>query len=205
MIEDLDPVVRPIAHEHPPSSIDGDSVQRPKLTRRVPGRAPRLDERAVRRVLHHAVVPIEGMAIRDENVPVVSHDDVGRSVEAVRTLSRSSGCAEGHQHPPIRAELDDLVASCSIWGSRGADGVGHPDVAVLVHIDPVGPYEHPAPEALYDVAVQIELEDRVQIRIQALVAEPRGVGCVTSHHCPDMVTVGVDRHPTHRSHFPPAR
>ena len=82
--------------------------------------------------------------------------------------------------------------------------IRHPHVSVGIHIDAVGPNEHPAAEALDGITLGVELDDRVQIRIEALVAEAVGPR-ITSHHGPDVLAVGVDRYISDGPHLPPCR
>ncbi len=171
----------------------------------VAGLPPLRDECPVARELHHAVVRVVTVAIRPEDVPFVRHHDVARGVEMIRPVTGHARRAEGHQHLARRTEFDHLVASGPLGGACGGDRVGHPHVAVRVHIDPVGPDKHPTPEALHDMAVQVELEDRVQVRIETLVAEPFRGGCITPHHGPDMVATRVCRDAAHRAHLPSVR
>ena len=120
----------------------------------------------------------------------------------VRTTPRNPGRAQPHQHLARGAELDDLVPACSFGCSCGTHRVGHPDITVRVHVDSVRPDEHAASEALHDVAFLIELQNRIQVGIQALVAEPPGFGRITPDDSPDMLAVGIDVDPANGTHLP---
>ena len=110
------------------------------------------------------------------------------------SLPLFSGRAEGHQHLACRAEFDDMVAPVVTCGNVAvAHGVGHPDVAVCVHVDSMRPDEHAAAEGIDQVSVRIELRDRRQVRVEALGSELLGPG-IAADDGPDVPSVGVDRH-----------
>ena len=74
------------------------------------------------------------------------------------------------------------------WARR----IGHPYVAVGVHIDAVRPNEHAAAEALDRLAgLQTEFHHHVQIRVKTLIAEPLWTG-VAANDRPNVLAVGVD-------------
>src|SRR5215510_5330454 len=92
----------------------------------------------------------------------------------IRTTARDARRAQRHQHLAVRAELHDLLSALvALWGPVRGDSIGHPDVAVLVDIEPVRPDEHAAAEALDDRAVRIELVKGVCLGVATFVAEPR--------------------------------
>src|SRR6266566_3486915 len=73
LVEELDAIVAAVGHEYAASRIDGDAVQRVELAGRVSGLPPRLDELSVLRELHHAVVAVRLVAVRNENVAIGGH------------------------------------------------------------------------------------------------------------------------------------
>jgi hypothetical protein len=153
----------------------------------------------------HAVVRFIGMPIGNENVAIVGHDDIGWRVETVFPVTRYARCAQGHQNSSVMTELDHLVPPRSLGGPGGGDCIGHPHVAVGVHIDAMRPYKHAAAKAFDDIAVQVEFDDRVQIRIETLVAETLRCTGVTSDHCPDVFAIRVHRYSADRTHLSPIR
>ena len=117
--------------------------------------APGLDERSVRRQLDDAVVSAAAVTVRHVDAAVRPHQDVGGLVEDAVPFARDSGNAQAHQQLPVLAELVYLVAD-----TNAAPGVRHPDVVLRVHEDAVGPDEHAGAEALQQVAVAVEEQDR---------------------------------------------
>ena len=132
---------------------------------------PPLDELAVLRELHDAVIAVEFVAIGDEDIAIGGNHDIARGHKVVRPGSGDSRRPERHQHLPPRAELDNLMPPLPFRRPRRADRVGYPHVAVAIDVDAMGPDEHPAAEARDYLAVGAELEDRIEVRIAAFVAE----------------------------------
>ena len=131
------------------------------------------------------------MAIGDEDAAVVRHDDVGWRVEMVAPTACLAVCAKRHQHLAGGAELHHDVAArsggCPLFTHR----VGHPDVAVRIDINPVRPDEHPAPEALCHRAVRPELDDRIEIGVEAFAPEVFRAG-IAAENRPDVLAVRID-------------
>ena len=202
MVEDLDAIVRPLADEHPAAGIDGNRVQRAELARCIASPSPRLDKGPIAGELHHAVVRIGTVTIRDENVAVVRHHNATGRIEVVRTAAWNSGRAQPHEHFTLGVELDDLVPAGSLGRTHRAHRVGHPHVTVRVYIDSVRPYEHTATEALHNIAVRVELQNRVQIRVQTLIPESPRLSRITPDHRPDMLSIRIDVHPANGAHLP---
>ena len=144
------------------------------------------------------------MSIGDEDRSIVTYYHVGGRVEVGTTPSRNPGRAEGQQDPTSGTEFDDLLSPRSFRCSPRGHSVRHPHVSVRIHIDAVGPDEHASAEALDGITFGVELDDRVQIRIEALAAEAIGP-CITPHYGPDMLTIVVDRHISDGPHLPPRR
>ena len=63
--------------------------------------------------------------------------------------------------------------------------IGDPDVAITVHMDPMGEEKQPAAHAGDHVALRIDLEDRIEIGPGA------GVGAASVDR-PDVPAVGID-------------
>src|SRR5262249_22017725 len=104
LIDNLYSSIRPIAHEDSASLVHRDAVyRRTKLAWRVSGFSPGLDELAILRVLHDAVV--RSVAVGDEDIPVRSSHHTGGRAEMVLIISSNSGFSERQQHFSIRAEL----------------------------------------------------------------------------------------------------
>src|SRR5262245_22313073 len=103
LIEDLDPRIRPVAHEQPAPLVHGNAVRDPELARTVSGLSPGLDELPILRILHDP--DVREMAIGDENIAVGSGHDAGRGPEMVLIVAADPRLAERHQHLSIRAEL----------------------------------------------------------------------------------------------------
>ena len=107
-------------------------------------------------------------------------------------VSPSPGLAGGpepHQQLASRAEFDHLMPPGAFGRALLGDRIGDPDVAVPVDIDAMGPDDRPAPEAIDGVPVHVELHDRIEVRIQALVAEPRHGGRIAANHRPEVSAV----------------
>ena len=207
LIEDLDPVVPAVADENSSPRVDSDGVESMELARRPTGFAPRLDELSVLRKLHDAVVAVVVVPVGDEDVAVRRHGDVAWRTEVIGPATGLSGCAQRHQHLAVRAELDDLLPAFVALGRPVlGDCVRHPDIAVAIHVEPMRPDEHSAAEALHDLAVRTELDDRIRPGVAAFVAEPRWIlQPIASHDRPDVSTVGIDHDLADGAHRPAVR
>ena len=115
-----------------------------------------------------------------QDVAVRVGDDVVRLVErrGVRRLTGliATGLAERHQQLAVRAELVHLVPDhlgqqrrqrrvSRLSGTTTRDvvlAVGHPDVAIAIHVDAVREDHHALAEAQEQLAGRVELEHRVQ-------------------------------------------
>ena len=132
------------------------------------------------------------MSVGDEYVAVGGDQHGGRRIELVGAAAGHTGLAEGHQDFAVGTELEDLVALAVL-----ADAVRHPHVAGAVDRESMRQHEHSGAEALYQVAVLVELEDRREVR--ALAAE-RNAGLhgrwrregAAALGDPDALAVGVD-------------
>src|SRR5258708_6641389 len=178
-------------------------------TRGAPYR-PHLEGHAipVLRVFHDAVV--RPVAIGDENVSVGSRHDPGGGPEMIRIISSHSRFAESHEHFSIWVKLaDDVPRSYPRLGCRRhcvfCRRVAHPDIALPVHMHPVGPNEHLCAKTLDDVSFGIEFVDRVMwlessVGIHAVQTKPAApcgwhrAGFITSDKRPDALPVHVNVH-----------
>ena len=127
----------------------------PEFAGGLPGLAPGLDERAVRRQLDDAVIAAGPMPVRHEDAAVGRHEHIGRRVEDGLAVTPDAGHAEAHHQFAVLAELVHLVPDAFT-----APGVRHPDVVLRVHEDAVGPDEQALAKALQQVAVAVEEQDR---------------------------------------------
>src|SRR6266850_2885344 len=84
LVEDLDAPVRAIGHVHPSLRVDADVMRLIELARGRSCLSPGLDEPAVLRELHHAVVL--SVAVGHEDVAVPRDGDTGRLIEGVGTV-----------------------------------------------------------------------------------------------------------------------
>ena len=139
----------------------------------------------------------------------------------ILVVSGNSGFAERHQHFSVGTELaDDVPGLHAGLGGRGHGVFGgrvrRPHIAVAVHMHPVRPNEHLGAKAFDDVALRIELVDRVvrlelAVGIHAVETEPTApcgrhrAGLVASDQGPDALSVDVDVHRSRRSHLAAAR
>ncbi len=82
-----------------------------------------------------------------------------------------------------------------------ARGVGDPDVAVRIDVDPVRPHDHPRSEAPEQLAAGREEHDRIEARV--LLARPPVAAAPLTD--PDVHAVAVDVHRARRSPLPPLR
>ncbi len=141
------------------------------------------------------------MRFGHKNAAVGSHEDVVRLGEVRGRVAGRAGRAQGHQHFALRAELDHRVAFArsvrkflQLCVVRGA-GIGHPHVALAIHVHPVRPQDQPGPEALNGFPAWIQLDDRVHVRASAGV----GAAAITG---PDVLAVRV--HVNRADRAPPA-
>src|SRR5262249_41124752 len=131
---------------------------RPELARARSGLADNPQELAV--AVEHRNAPDEirildvHMALGHVNVAVAGvGDDVGWLGQGVRWISAHARLSQRHEHFAFRAELDDDAPLRDLSGKfreivrARYTGVGHPHVAVAVHMDAVRPYEHSAAKA----------------------------------------------------------
>ena len=70
LIEDLDAVVPAVGDKHTTPRIDGNRMNGPELAGRISGLAPRLDELAIFRELHDAVVVVHAVTVAHEDVAI---------------------------------------------------------------------------------------------------------------------------------------
>ena len=140
---------------------------------------PSFDELSVLRELHDARVGIAAVSVRHKNIAIRSDHDIRWLIKGVRTVSGDSRLAERHQDLPFGAELDDRVSLAGDSFPARGDGVGHPHVSVLVHMEAVRKDKHPRAKALQKLARGIELEDRRQVGTAARI-------CPTSLADPDV-------------------
>ena len=98
------------------------------------------------------------MAIGHEDAAVRGYEHIIRGVEDVIPFPGHPGGAEGHEHFALGAEFPYLVASGAV-----AAGIRDPDVAFRIHKHAVGPGDEAGAEALQELAVEVELEDWIEI------------------------------------------
>ena len=194
LVEDLDAVVAAVGDEQPALRVEGEPVGRPELAGPKADLAPLLDEVAVLvelqdppgRTLRRVGV-LSAVAVRDEDVAVRRRDHVARLVELARAAARHPRFAQAHQLLALGAELDHLVP----LGARlVAFPVGHPHVAVRVHVQAVRRDEQTGAEARQHLArLAIELEDGIEVRgVLAGLAQAAAAAVVG----PDVPVVRVD-------------
>jgi hypothetical protein len=146
------------------------------------------------------------------------HRHRARRREVIWIVPRSTRFAERHEQFSIRAELEDLVPGmhaclCCHFHTLRACCVGHPHIALTVHMEPVWPNEHPAAEAFDDLTFWVELEDRIDVLdlvVRAEAVDPKAAagghrhraGLVASDDGPDAFTVNIDIDGSGRSRRP---
>src|SRR5262249_16929377 len=106
--------------------------------------------------LDDAVIGGTAMAVADKNVAIGRNHDAACAVEETLRVAGHAGLAERHQHLASRAELDDDGAL-----SVPRPIVRRPHIALVVDIEAVRLVEHVGAEAAHELAVRIELLDRV--------------------------------------------
>src|SRR5215510_11724874 len=138
----------------------------------------------------------------------------------VLVIPRDARLAEGQQDFSVRAKLSDDVPGfhagldCNSYGVFGR-GISDPDVAFTVYVHAMRPDEHLSAEAFNDVAVFVELIDRVvgfEFTVGIHTVDPETaassdwnrVGLIASNESPDAFAVDVDVHRSRRSHLSPA-
>src|SRR5580704_18476653 len=125
---------------------------------------PGLDELAVLVEFDDAGIGVAAMPVADKDIAIGRDQHRRRRVELVRTAAGDALLAERHQHLAVRAELEDLVALAVL-----ALAVGDPDIALRIDKNAVREHEHAGAEACDQLAGGIELEDRWQIRLRAII------------------------------------
>src|SRR5262249_47569395 len=141
--------------------------------------APRRDEFPVLGEFHDAVVAGSAMAVGDIDVAIGRDDDTARPVQEAGTVAGHSGLTQGHQHLALRAEFDNHVALAVLRAL-----VGYPHIALVVDIKAMRLVEHVGAERPDELAGGIELLDRWNHRIGAVVR------CATVEH-PNALAVAV--------------
>ena len=134
---------------------------------------------------------LAAVSVRDVDAAVRPGDHVGRLVELVRAASRLARRAEAHQQLARGAELVDLMPLGPLLVPRE---VGHPYVAVGIHVDAVrGDHDAAAEVRQHLPGVAVELEDRVDGVGVAVdphaAAEGSGAAALV---CPDLAVARVD-------------
>ena len=145
------------------------------------------------------------MAVGDEDVTVLPDHDVSWRVEMVSPSPGLSGGSEAQQQLASRAELDRLVPPGAFGGALLGDRIGHPDVAISIYIDAMRPDDRSASEAIDGVPIHVELHDRIEVRVQALVAEPLHGRRIAANHRPEVPAVRVHLQIPSRTHRPAGR
>src|SRR3990170_8795099 len=117
------------------------------------------------------------MAFGHEDAAIGGYQDVVGLPE-VLGFPAPARLAKAEEEGAVGAELEDLVAltgGVALLGRAGAGAVGHPDVALAIHEDPVGREQRTGAEALHHGASRIEFEDGVEIGAGAAIgATPLG-------------------------------
>ena len=156
-------VVVAVAHEDAALRVHRQRVRIAELLRPVAEFAPGLHVRAVGR---EADDPPPGAVVRVGHVDlsVGGHHHVRRLGEVGGRVAGFSGRAQRHQQLALGGELQHRMPG---RGGAVPPRVGHPDVALMVHVDPVRPRDHPAAEAPQQVPLLVEEEDGIHIRAYA--------------------------------------
>src|SRR5207253_1461528 len=174
-----------------------------------------LDELSILRKSHDASVG--AVSVGDKDVTIGPGYDAGRRTKMFFIVSRHSGLAESHQNSSIRTELPNDVSCFDSRLCCGCDSVlarciRRPYISFAIHVKAVRPDEHLRAEALDDVSLRVEFEDRV-VRFEfavgkhaidsetAAARDRQRARLVTSDERPDAFAVGVDVHRCGRSHF----
>ena len=83
-------------------------------------------------------------------------DDITRLIQIGGWIAGDASLAESEEDFPLRAELHDLVPfACSVWKllelrRRGGSCVGHPYIAIAVHMKTMREYEDAAAETPHE-------------------------------------------------------
>ena len=93
------------------------------------------------------------------------------------------------------------MSACTNRGTCFTERVCDPNIAIRVNIDPMRPDEHPAAKAFGNGTVWCKLDDRIEIRIKAFIAESVRSG-ITSDNRPEMFSIRIDGYATYSAHRP---
>ncbi len=85
------------------------------------------------------------MAVRDEDVAVCANRNPGWPIEQVRPAAADARCTDRHQHLTLGADLENRLThrhALRVFRGHAEDcfavvGIRRPNVAVLVHGEPV--------------------------------------------------------------------
>jgi len=163
--EELDAAVRPVAHEETSLRIHREGVRVAELPVLATGGAPLHEVIALGVELHDPVVVVRTVPVRDEDAAVGRDQDIGGPVERPFPVADHPDRPERHQEFARRTELEDDVAPAFLRRPRAdVRRVGDPDVALAVDEHPVRPEHLPRAEALEDVPLEVELQNRIEVR-----------------------------------------
>ena len=192
LVEDLDAAVAAVGHVHAPPRVDLDVVGIAEAARFAALRSDAAPdgehEASVARELHDAVVAAP-VAVRHPDVPFGGDRDPRGAVEVGLVVPVHPRFPDPHHHFALPGQLEDLVAHAHALAQRGAGvsvrpALRHPEESLVVEGEAVRKGEEARPEALHQVPVQVELEDRVDVGARALV----GAAAVED---PEVRSVGV--------------
>ena len=129
------------------------------------------------------------MAVGDPDVAVLRNHHTRRTVEVFLVRTRNAGLAERHHELPVGAELIDLMAEMLLESGCSARiavwrAIGHPDEPFAIDEEAVREVRDPFAEAPHELAVEVDLNHRIEIRLGAAVR-------ATTIEDPQMLAVGI--------------
>ena len=203
-IEHLDAAVAAVGDVDAPPRVHLDVVRIAEAGRllalRADPAADRQQERAVGGELDDPVVAA-AVPVRHPDVAAGSDHHAGRPVEVVLVVAPDAGLAQTHHHFAPLVELQHLVADAEPFARRRArvavrSALGHPQEALVVQEEPVRETEEPGAEAVDQVAVEVELQDRVE-------AGPRALVRAATVQDPQVLAVRIGEDAAHRAQHAP--
>ena len=114
------------------------------------------------------------MSIGDPDMPIWSDRYAGRTIEMRLVVSGDPGLTDRHHDLALAGEFEDLVADSHRLAERGTSipvraPFRYPQVSLAVEREPMREGKEACSEAVDQISIEVELQDRVEVRPGTLV------------------------------------
>ena len=146
------------------------------------------------------------MTIRHVDVALAVNHNIGGGIEMALIVTRFPECSERHQHFALGTEfVGNVSAAIALRYCVVSHRIGHPDVAIRIHLQPVRPDEQALAHAEYDFSGgNFDLHYGIKVRVEAFVPEMLRAG-IASNNRPDVFAVNIEVQVACRAHLPAFR